>query len=302
MYYKKTKINTTKDSITKYQVHLRSCNHTFLISFRKYFRIIEVSRLMPMVDLGGINMYYSVKGEGTPIVFIHPPLLTSANFRYQIDELSQNFKVITFDIRGHGRSSYSVQPITYPLIVEDIKRLLDHLRIPKAFLGGYSTGGSIVLEFLLTFPDRSLGGIVISGMSEVGDWYLKNRISLAGILSKAGCIRFLASAVTWGNSNTKETFQELLIEAVKGNARNIEQYYRYSLHYNCTNRLTSIDLPILLVYGTKDKSFYGYANLLHEKLPFNNLKFLRNEKHQLPTKAAKDLNQLINQFISSLCK
>jgi pimeloyl-ACP methyl ester carboxylesterase len=105
------------------------------------------------------------------------------------------------------------------------------LNIPKAFLCGYSTGGSIVLEFLLTFPDRSLGGIVISGMSEVGDWYLKNRISLAVILSKA-----------------------------------------------------------------------GYANLLHEKLPCNKLEFLRNEKHQIPTKAAKELNQLINQYINSLCK
>jgi pimeloyl-ACP methyl ester carboxylesterase len=257
---------------------------------------------MPMVDVDGVSMYYSVKGEGTPIVFIHPPLLTSANFRYQIDELSQKYKVITFDIRGHGRSSYSVQPITYPLIVEDIKRLLDHLSISKAFLCGYSTGGTIVLEFLLTFPDRSLGGIVISGMSEVGDWYLKNRISLAGILSKAGCFRFLASAVTWGNSNTKETFQELLKDALKGNARNIEQYYTYSLHYNCTKRLTSIDLPVLLVYGMKDKSFHWYANLLHEKLPCNKLEFLRNEKHQLPTKAAKELNQLINEYINSLCK
>ncbi|MBT2696242.1 alpha/beta hydrolase [Bacillus sp. ISL-40] len=116
---------------------------------------------MTMLDVDGISLYYNVKGEGTPIVFIHPPLLTSANFKYQIDELSQKFKVITFDIRGHGRSSYSVQPITYPLIVEDIKRLLDHLKITKAFLCGYSTGGSIGLEFLLTFPNRSIGPLLL---------------------------------------------------------------------------------------------------------------------------------------------
>ena len=257
---------------------------------------------MTMLDVDGISLYYNVKGEGTPIVFIHPPLLTSANFRYQIDELSQKFKVIIFDIRGHGRSSYSVQPITYPLIVEDIKRLLDHLKIPKAFLCGYSTGGSIGLEFLLTYPNRSIGGIIISGMSEVGNWYLKRRIFLARSILKAGAVRFLASVITWGNSDTKETFRELLKEGLKGDSRNIEQYYRYSLHYNCTNRLSMIELPILLVYGTEDKSFHGYANLLHEKLPYSELKFLPNEKHQLPTKAAKELNQLINQFINALCK
>ena len=112
---------------------------------------------MPMLDLDGISLYYTVKGKGIPIVFIHPPVLTSVNFKYQMDELSKKFKVITFDIRGHGRSKYSKQAITYQLIVEDIKHLLDHLEVKKAFICGYSTGGSISLEFLLSHGDRALG-------------------------------------------------------------------------------------------------------------------------------------------------
>jgi pimeloyl-ACP methyl ester carboxylesterase len=50
--------------------------------------------------------------------------------------------MITFDIRGHGKSQYSNKPLTFPLIVEDIKLLLDHLEVEKAFICGYSTGGS----------------------------------------------------------------------------------------------------------------------------------------------------------------
>src|SRR3954447_26820196 len=141
---------------------------------------------MPLLDLGGISLFYKVKGEGPSVVFIHPPLLTSANFEYQVDELSKNFRVITFDIRGHGRSQYSAQPITYSLIVKDIKNILDYLGIDKAFLCGYSTGGSIVFEFLQSYSDRAFGGIVISGMSEVSDWYLEKRISLSSLLSKPG--------------------------------------------------------------------------------------------------------------------
>ena len=90
-------------------------------------------------------------------------------------ELSNDFQVIAFDIRGHGRSSCSKQPLTYPLIAEDIERLLDHLNIPKAFICGYSTGGTIALEFLLSKAERAWGGIVI----EVSDWVLKNKIGLA---------------------------------------------------------------------------------------------------------------------------
>jgi pimeloyl-ACP methyl ester carboxylesterase len=254
---------------------------------------------MPMLDVKGVSLYYNVKGNGTPIIFIHPPLLTSGNFRYQMEELSQDFKVITFDIRGHGRSLYSNQPITYPLIVEDIKQLLEHLGIEKAFLCGYSTGASIALEFMLTYSDRALGSILVSGMSEASDFYLRNRISIAIKLAKPRTLSFLAYAITYGNSDTKETFRRLYNEAVKGNARNINQYYQYSLKYNCTNQLENIALPILMVYGKKDKSFHRYANLLKEKLPDSDLKFIDKEKHQIPTKAAGELNHLIIDFVKS---
>ncbi|MBC6973358.1 alpha/beta hydrolase [Bacillus sp. Xin] len=252
---------------------------------------------MPMLDVDGGSLYYIVKGKGVPIVFIHPPVLTCVNFEYQIEELSQNFKVIAFDIRGHGRSQYSKQPITYPLIAEDIRCLLDHLEIKKAFVCGYSTGSSIALEFLLTFAERALGGILIGGMSEVRDGYLKNKISLGVKLAKVGAVSFLAWSISWGNSNTHKLFKKMFKEARKGNAKNIWQYYRYSLHYNCTNQLENIQLPILLVYGKKDKVFYSHAKLLHGKVPCNELKFIDNVKHQIPTKAAKCLNEMIQQFV-----
>lgn len=253
---------------------------------------------MPLLTTVGSGLYYTAHGEGTAIIFIHPPLLTSANFTYQVKGLSQKFKVITFDIRGHGRSPYSEQPITYQLIAEDIKQLLDHLGIDKAFLCGYSTGGSIAMEFLLNYPNRALGGIIVSGMSEIRDNYNEKRIALARILAKTGCKRLLGLAISWSNSNTIEIFKNMYREALKGNRGNIEQYYHESLKYNCTNQLKAIDFPILLLFGEKDKNFHLYAKLLHEKLPQNELKFL-HEKHQIPTKSADKLNQFIQEFIHS---
>ncbi|WP_413376612.1 alpha/beta fold hydrolase [Alkalihalobacillus sp. 1P02AB] len=253
---------------------------------------------MPILEIEDTTLYYSVKGTGIPLVFIHPPLLTSANFMYQLEGLSQSFKVITFDIRGHGRSGYSKEEITYPLIVEDMLKILDHLDIEKAFICGYSTGGSIVLEYLLTKPNRALGGIIISGMSEVRDFYLKERITFAVKLAEKKRVPFLNLAITWGNADKRQAFFRLFKEASRGEVENIQQYYRYSLRYNCTRMLPKIDLPVLLVYGTKDKSFHRYARLLHKKIPHNQLVFLENEKHQLPTKAALKLNDVIHQFVS----
>lgn len=250
-----------------------------------------------MINLDGINLYYTVRGNGPPIVFIHPPVLTSVNFKYQLDHLSKNFQVITFDIRGHGRSNYSSQPITYPLIVEDIKRLLDHLEIKKAFICGYSTGGSIVLEFLISSADRALGGIVIGGMSGVSDQSLRKKISLGVKLAHAGAVSLLAWSISWSNSNKLKLFKKMFTESRNGHSRNIEQYYRYSLKYNCTNQLDKISLPVLLIYGKKDKPFHFYAKQLHETLPLNKLIFIENADHQIPTDAAQELNELIKEFV-----
>ncbi|MFD0825432.1 alpha/beta fold hydrolase [Neobacillus sp. M.A.Huq-85] len=252
---------------------------------------------MPMLDVNGGTLYFNVKGKGIPIVFIHPPVLTSFNFEYQIEELSRYYQVITFDIRGHGNSQYSSKPITYSLIISDIKQLLNHLKVKKAFICGYSAGASIVLEFLLTSEDQALGGIVISGMSEISDWRLMKRISFAIKLAKAGAVSFLAWSVSWSNSNTQKQFIKMFIDSKKGDARNIQQYYEYCLHYNCTNQLENIHIPIILIYGEQDKQFYDYAQLLHEKLPCNELKFIENVDHRIPTKTADALNKIISQYI-----
>ncbi|MEH7177669.1 alpha/beta fold hydrolase [Neobacillus vireti] len=252
---------------------------------------------MPMLDVKGVSLYYNVKGNGNPIVFIHPPLLTSENFRYQIEELSQYFKVISFDIRGHGSSEYSPKPITYHLIAEDIAHLLEHLKIEKAILCGYSTGASVALEFMLTYLDRALGGILVSGMSEASDFYNRQRISLAVKLAKSSTFSILAKAISIGNADSIETLKTLYRAAEKGDVKNINQYLQCSLEYNCTEQLENIELPVLLVYGKKDKSFHRYANLLKEKLPGSDLRFIDKEKHQLPTKAAGKLNHLLINFV-----
>ncbi|MFE8700099.1 alpha/beta fold hydrolase [Cytobacillus sp. FJAT-54145] len=257
---------------------------------------------MPMLNINGCSIHFNVRGEGVPIIFIHPPTLTSVNFDYQLEELSKNFQVITFDIRGHGKSQPSLEPITYQLIVEDIKRLLDHLEINKALIAGYSTGGSIVLEFLLTSKERALGGIVISGMSEVSDVILKNRILLAVKLAKAGAISVLSLSISWSNSNHLKLFNKMSSEAKKGDAKNIQQYYEYSLHYNCTHRLKEINLPTLLTYGKKDKQFFKYAQILQKNLTSSQLEFIENVDHRIPTKAANELNRLIQQFTLTIGK
>lgn len=253
---------------------------------------------MPYADINGTKLYYQIKGQGAPILFLHPPLMTGHTFAYQQHQLAEHFQVITFDIRGHGKSPYSEAPITYSLIAEDIRQLMDNLAIQKAYLCGYSTGGSIALEAMLAYPDRFFGGILVSAMSEVSSPVLKTEIWLASALSAAGAKRLLAAAISAGNADSLQTFKQLYRSSVQGDIRNLHQYYRFSSQYNCTHRLKELRAPILLLFGQKDKRFKRYVRILQKHLPISSLYMLGNATHQIPTKEAKRMNDIIRMWVA----
>lgn len=253
---------------------------------------------MPIEEINGTTLHYRVSGAGTPLILIHPPLLSSANFQYQLEQLSDVFQVIAFDIRGHGLSAGSRTPITYRLIAEDMKLLLDRLKIDKAFVCGYSTGGSVALEAMLSYPDRFYGAVLISAMSEASDLVLRNRIRIAIGLSRWKlATRLLRLGIAWGNSDNRQTFRNLINHSKQGNNLNIHQYYRCSLNYSCTARLSAIKLPVLLLYGEKDWGFKRYCRKLMDGLPYSSLVMLPKEKHQLPTKAAEKIGLAIKEWV-----
>lgn len=252
---------------------------------------------MPHASVNGTRLHYHVTGDGMPIVFIHPPLLNLELFNYQKAQLSDRFKVVTFDVRGHGHSPHSEAKLTYPLIVEDIKQLCDFLELKEVVLCGYSSGAGVAMEAMLTHPDRFVGGIFVSGFSETSDWYNRARSRLAFGLSKVKAKRILGGAIGWANSDMNVTFRNVYKGAVNGDIRNIHQYYNANHHYSCTERLDAIKQPVLLLYGKKDEKYHKYAQILNERLPVRDLIFIEEVGHQIPTLAPRTMNRLVAQWM-----
>jgi pimeloyl-ACP methyl ester carboxylesterase len=255
---------------------------------------------MPFVHINGAKLHYHVKGQGIPIVFIHPPLITSRTFAYQLQQLSDQFQVVTFDLRGHGESPYSKAPLTYALLTEDIRQLLDELGIKKAYIAGYSSGGALAMEAVLRYPERFYGGILISSMSEVSSFYMLGEIWAGIRLSAIHAKRLLAASVSAANADSLRTFKSLYTAAIKGDARNLHQYLRMSFVYKCTDRLDEIAAPVLLLYGEKDGGFGRYAQILHDRLPNNSLHVFSRARHHLPTKEAVRMNAVIREWIGRI--
>ncbi|CAG7642727.1 AB hydrolase superfamily protein YvaM [Paenibacillus solanacearum] len=252
---------------------------------------------MPFANMNGVMLHYRVKGTGVPIVFIHPPLLAGNVFHRQLTGLAGRFQAIVPDLRGHGQSEKGERSITYALLAEDIVSLLDELEIKKAYLCGYSTGGSVALEALLTYPERFYGGILVSAMSEVGTLRLRSEIWAAVRLTGLRVKRLAAAVIALGNADRADTFKRLYDAALQGAVERLHEYFRCSLHYNCTHRLHEIDNPILLLYGEKDKLFLHHRRLLQRELRNETFRIVKRAGHQIPTKAAEDMNGHIRDWI-----
>lgn len=124
------------------------------------------------VENGGVKLHYSIDGEGEPVLLIHGyTVSTDMNWRIPgtIKALEDKYKVISIDNRGHGRSDKPEDPAQYgATMVEDAVKLLDHLKIEKAHVVGYSMGGLITMKLLATHPDR-VKSAVIGGMGWMDD-------------------------------------------------------------------------------------------------------------------------------------
>jgi pimeloyl-ACP methyl ester carboxylesterase len=112
------------------------------------------------LDSNGVRIHYTDEGTGVPVVLLHG-LGFSANLQWreggQRDTLLKHYRVIALDNRGHARSDKPHDPKQYGNeMSEDLARLLDHLKIEKAHIVGYSLGGFITLKFVATHPERVL--------------------------------------------------------------------------------------------------------------------------------------------------
>ena len=126
--------------------------------------IANESRSDHRFDAKGVKLHYIVEGEGEPVVLIHG-LYSSARINWQmpgvVSLLSKKYRVIALDMPGHGESDKPAGEEAYGLeLVEDIVRLLDHLRIEKAHIVGYSMGGMIAVKFMARHQERVLSGVV----------------------------------------------------------------------------------------------------------------------------------------------
>jgi 3-oxoadipate enol-lactonase len=106
------------------------------------------------IEFNSIVLAYEDQGSGEPLVLLHG-LCGSANYWDKVlPQLSEQYRVIAPDLRGHGQSGISDEPYPMELMAHDIAELLEKLHIPQAILFGHSLGGYVTLAFAEQYPEK----------------------------------------------------------------------------------------------------------------------------------------------------
>jgi len=109
---------------------------------------------MPVVPTRDVITYYEEAGSGEPLVLIRGLGGDLQAWALQVPALARQFRVITYDARGAGRTSAPDRPYTIAGMADDLAVLLDELKVSKANILGYSMGGMVAQEFALKYPAR----------------------------------------------------------------------------------------------------------------------------------------------------
>lgn len=122
---------------------------------------------MDSITVNGINLAYTRRGKGTPLLLIHGFPLDSSSWNEIIPLLENEFDIITPDLRGFGQSTTVETPYSISDMADDLAGLLDYLGIEKTAMAGHSMGGYIALAFARKYPNRLSGLGLVSSQAAV---------------------------------------------------------------------------------------------------------------------------------------
>ena len=212
----------------------------------------------PVTTASGISaagLYYEASGAGEPVVLIHGFSLDRRMWEPQIAPLEKRFRVIRYDLRGHGKSAAPDAPYAP---VEDLASVLDALGLKRATLVGLSAGAELATDFAIAHPDR-VTRLVLAAPG-LGGYKLTTPLTwMAPVFAAAGAGEPERAAALWAGTpimalHTNTAAAALVREIVSTNSRlwTYKSNPAKPLDPPAIHRLAEVRCPALILVGDQD--------------------------------------------------
>lgn len=263
---------------------------------------------MATLAVPGCVLHYDIVDRTLPwidapetIVFHHGLGASSGTWAQWFTTLSERYKIVTFDMRGHGKSEHpqSNDALSLDQLADDLFAVADAARIGKFHLVGESIGGTVALVGALRRPDR-VSTLTISNGAHVGGT-LQNLDNWKQIIDREGMqgwsrqlmgMRFFDGALDeamarWYEKQQAGVSADFVLRAV-----------RLLVGADLSSRLDALTLPVLLLHG--DSSPFIPVTVmadLRARLKNARMQVFQRAKHGLPFSHAKQCAEALRAFL-----
>jgi 3-oxoadipate enol-lactonase len=248
---------------------------------------------MPELDRGGWRLRYEVAGDGAElVVFTHGFGATAETWRHQVAALAPSYRVLTWDLRAHGRSGSPDEPITIGSLAADLAAVVRTVGGGHpAHALGHSAGGVITMRFAIDFPELVRSLILVGTASECNAkahaWYE----SLA------------VTAETQGGEALLKKLGSRDVTDMPPDGRGFARISRAmgGLHTDpLTSALAAVRCPTLVIVGEKDFLGVGGSVIISRKIAGAELQIVPERGHALFHEDPAAFNERLLTFLRTV--
>mgnify|MGYP001368019771 CR=1 FL=1 len=251
------------------------------------------------------NHYFYYKKESIPLVFIHGVGLDHQMWSEQVSYFNE-FSILTYDLLGHGKTPCIKEKLSLKDFSNQLLVLLDHLKIKKINLIGFSLGSLIALDFSSRFQER-LEKLILIGTtykrseherSHVMDRY--NQAKLNKPISKQALKRWFSDEYLENNPKTYDLFMNILNKKPEDHKNFLKAYELFANHYDNFEDIKKINRKTLVMTGSDDAgSTPKMSKELVKDLVNSSYIEIKNGKHLCSIECVDDVNINIKNFITN---
>ena len=260
---------------------------------------------MTQLQVEGVKLSYESAGQGEALVFIHGLGSSGADWELQIGPFSKQYQVVTFDVRGHGRSDKPPGPYRIAQFAEDTAALIEALKLAPAAIVGVSMGGMIGLQLVLDRPELVKCLVVVNSGSEVVPrtlrerWQALQRFLIVRLLGMRKMGQVLSQRLL-----PKPEHEELRRLFVERWAQNDQRAYIESMKaivgWNVTDRLGEIDKPVLVLAADQDYTSLETKQAMVSRIKGAQLQVIEDCRHAMPVERPDEFNQALLSFLEKV--
>ncbi len=262
----------------------------------------------------GTKIFYRAVGTGPVLIISNASFSTHRHWDDAAARLSDSYRVVTWDYRGHGQSDAPDDDARFSLdrVVEDLAEI--HRAVADdepAFVAGLSVGGIVSMSYALKYPDRVRALLLCNTgpgfkKTEALEQWQTMLGKAAAKLEEVGIDRYLsgrrASAELLGLNPDSELAREAREGMLTSDVAGLARFARCVAGPvpNLVDRLAEIQHPSLVLVGEHDQAFLRASEVMAAKLPHAHRVVLKGAGHQVNMDQPGPFADEIRRFISRL--